>query len=81
MKVHVELISTPTGVVAQKYLIDHLLGVRGLLVELSTDVDVGDSGVHSSSGYEAALDELVGVPTENVAVFARSGFAFVGVYD
>jgi hypothetical protein len=85
VEVHIELVPGATGVLADVPglvgFVDGLLHVRSLLKELATNVDVGGGGVHGTPGDEAAFDELVGVASEDLAVLAGSGFAFVGVDD
>lgn len=83
MEVHIKAVSAPTRVLAEEArfvrLIDRLLDMRGFLVKLATDVDVGRRRVHAATGDKAALDEFMRVAPENLAVFAGSRFAFVGV--
>ena len=85
MDIHVKVVSGPARVLADEPglvgLVDGLLEVPGLEEKLAADVDVGCVGVHGASGDEAALDELVRVASEDLAVFARPWLAFVGVDD
>lgn len=51
------------------------------MVELATDVDIGCTCIHGSAGNETAFDKFVGIFAHDFAVFAGSGFAFVGIDD
>lgn len=62
-------------------LIDGLLYVLCLLVELPPNVDVSSTGVHSSTGDQAAFNEFVGITTHNFTVFACPWFTFISIHD
>ena len=83
--VHVKVVPGPARVLANQTgpvrLVDGLLEVRRLLVEFTANVDVCRVGVHGAPRDEAAFDKLVRVAAEDFAVFAGSGFTFVGVDD
>ena len=83
MDVYVERVTRPAGVLAKETsgvgLIDSLLDVRCFLVKLSSNVNVGSSRVHAASGYETALDEFVGISTEDFTILASAGFTLIGV--
>jgi hypothetical protein len=51
------------------------------LVEFSADVDISSGCIHATPGDKTALDELVGISTQNFSVFACSRFALVCVDD
>src|SRR5260370_16101983 len=55
--------------------------MRCLVVELAADVDVGGADPHPGPGQEAALDQLVRIVAQDVAVLAGAGLALVGVDD
>jgi hypothetical protein len=83
--VDVEPITRSTGVLAEETgsisLVDSLLDMRGFLVELSTDIDVGGSRIHGASSDEAAFDEFMGIAAKNFTILASTGFTFVGIND
>lgn len=81
--VYVKRVARSTGVLSEEAssvgLIDSLLDVGCLLVELSSDVDVGSSRVHAAPGDETTLDEFVGISAENFAILASARFTLIGV--
>lgn len=56
------------------------LQVGGLIVELSSDVDVGGAGAHGTAGHQAALHQLVGVVAHDLPVLAGARFPLVRVH-
>ena len=85
VEVDVEVVTGVARVLANETigvgLIDGLLYVLCLLVELATNVDVCSTGVHSSTGDQAAFDEFVGITTHNFTVFACPWFTFISIHD
>merc|ERR1719474_497910 len=79
----VEVIAGATGVCSKEAsvvgLSDGLLQVGGLVVELSSDVDVAGPGSHSSSSDQTALNKSVRVVPHDLAVLASSRLALVSV--
>jgi hypothetical protein len=55
------------------------LNVGSFVVKLSSNVDVGSAGSHSSTGNETSFDELVRIVAHNFTIFASAWLAFVGV--
>ena len=49
------------------------------LGKLSTDVDVCGPGVDGCTGNDGTLDKLMGVATDDLAIFAGSRLALVSV--
>merc|ERR1719173_296662 len=60
-------------------LLDGLLQVGGLVVELSSDVDIASSGAHGSTSNEAALHQGVRVVTHDLTILARSRLTFISI--
>merc|ERR1719209_143157 len=60
-------------------LLDSLLQVGGLIVELSSDVDVASPGAHGSTSNEAALNQGVRVVTHDLTILASSRLTFVSI--
>src|SRR5262249_4892034 len=60
-------------------LLDGGLEALALADELAADIDVGDVCIHGAAGEEAALDEMVRIVPQDVAVLAGAGLGFVGV--
>lgn len=56
------------------------LQIRWLVVKLSSDVYVGSTGPHGSTGDQAAFDQLVRVMTHDLTVFARPRLPLVRVH-
>lgn len=85
MDVDIEVVSRAAGVLADQAglvcLLDSALEYSSLVVELSSDVDVGGGSVHGTASNETALNELVGVLAHNLAVLAGSGLSLIGVDD
>ncbi len=85
MQIHLEIVSTATSVLPDQSLlvslVDCLLNVSSLLVELSSDVDVGGGSVHGSTGNETSFDQFMGISSHDFSIFAGTGFTFVCVND
>lgn len=83
VNVHIEVVARSARVLADKAglvgLVDGLLEDNRLLVELTTDVDVGSSGVHGPANHETALNELVGVLAHDLSVLTGTGLTLIGV--
>ena len=83
MQVDVDVVARAAGVLADEPglvgLVDRDLEVPRLVVELAADVDVGGLHPHADAGQDAALDQLVRVPAQDVAVLAGAGLALVGI--
>merc|ERR1719195_2111452 len=83
MHKEVEVIAGATGVGSQEAsvvgLSDGLLQVRGLVVELSSDVDVASPGSHGGASHQTALNKSVRVVPHDLAVLASSRLALVSV--
>jgi hypothetical protein len=81
--IDVEIVSGTASVLADETssvgFVDSLLDVGRLLVEFTTDVDVGCVGVHGAPRDETSFDELVGVTSEDFSVLAGSWFSLVGI--
>merc|ERR1719270_738588 len=79
----VEVIARATGVGSQEAsvvgLSDGLLQVGGLVVELSSDVDVAGPGSHGGAGDQAAFNKSVRVVPHDLAILASSRLALVSV--
>ena len=61
--------------------LDGLLQVGGLVVELSSDVDVASPGTHGSTSNQAALHQGVRVVTHDLTILASSRLTFVSIDD
>jgi hypothetical protein len=59
--------------------VDSLLKVRGFLVELAPNVDVGGCSVQSTTGDKAALYKFMRIPAKNFSFFAGTRFPFAGL--
>jgi hypothetical protein len=83
--VDIKVVAGTAGVLADEAglvcLLDSALEHCSLVVELSSNIDVGGSGVHGTPSDEAALDQLVWVLAHNLAVLAGSGLTLIGVDD
>merc|ERR1719447_1692833 len=79
----VEVIARATGVGSQEASVvglpDGLLQVGGLVVELSSDVDVAGPGSHGSARDQAAFNQSVRVVPHDLAILASSRLALVSV--
>src|ERR1700733_9909513 len=60
-------------------LVDCGLEIDGLVVELAADIDVTGMRTHRARGQERALDQLVRIEAEDVAILASAGLALVRV--
>ncbi len=60
-------------------LVDGHLHIGRLVVELTTNVNVGSAGAHGTSRDQTALDELVRIVTHDLAILARARLALVGI--
>jgi hypothetical protein len=49
--------------------------------ELSADVDIGGLGSHGETDNQCALDQFVGIATQNFSIFAGARLRLVGVDD
>merc|ERR1712181_198385 len=61
--------------------LDGLLQVGGLVVELSSDVDVASSGTHGGTSNQATLHQGVRVVTHDLTILASSRLTFVSIDD
>merc|ERR1712183_1148311 len=81
----VKVVSAATDVLAQEAglvgLPDGQLEVAGLVVELSSDVDISSPGAHSFTGHQASLHQGVRVVSHYLPVLACSGFSLVSIDD
>merc|ERR1719402_1162337 len=79
----VEVIARATGVSSKEASVvglpDGLLQVGGLVVELSSDVDVASPGSHGRASDQAAFNQSVRVVPHDLAVLASSRLALVSV--
>merc|ERR1719461_2160648 len=79
----VEVITRATGVGSQEASVvglpDGLLQVGGLVVELSSDVDVAGPGSHGGARDQAAFNQSVRVVPHDLAILASSRLALVSV--
>merc|ERR1719150_556378 len=79
----VEVIAGATGVGSQEAsvvgLSDGLLQVGGLVVELSSDVDVAGPGSHGGASDQAAFNQSVRVVPHDLTILASSRLALVSV--
>merc|ERR1719474_661880 len=79
----VEVIARATGVGSQEASVvglpDGLLQVGGLVVELSSDVDVAGRQHHGGASHQAAFNQSVRVVPHDLAVLASSRLALVSV--
>ena len=85
MDENIKVVAGTAGVLANQTilvrLVDRVLEHSGLMDELASDVDVRSGRVHRSASDEAALDELVGVLSHDLAVLAGAGLALIGIDD
>merc|ERR1719447_690360 len=81
--VHKEVEAIARGVGSQEASVirlpDGLLQVGGLVVELSSDVDVAGPGSHGGASDQAAFNQSVRVVPHNLAILASSRLALVSV--
>merc|ERR1719419_997240 len=79
----VEVVAAAAGVLAKEPslvgLPDSDLEVAGLVVELSSDVDVSGPSPHGTTSHETALHESVRVVPHDLTVLAGAGLALVSV--
>ena len=85
VNVDVEVVSGTTGVLSDETslvgLLNGTLENGGLVVEFTTDVNVGGSAVHGTTSDQTSLEQLVGVLAHNFTVLAGSGLTLIGVDD
>src|SRR6185312_2240630 len=83
MEIELEIIARAAGVLADEprgiSLIDRRLEDLRLVHELAADIDVAVMDAHADAGEEAALDELVRIVPDDVAVLAGAGLGLVGI--
>lgn len=83
VEVNIKVVTRPAGILANQAslvgLVDRVLENGSLVVEFTTDVDVGGRGVHGAARNEAALDELVRVLAHNLTILACSRLTLIGV--
>ena len=60
-------------------LLHRRLEALALADELAADVDVGDVRIHGAAGEQAALDEVMRIVPQDLAVLAGAGLGLVGV--
>merc|ERR1712045_248925 len=81
MNEQIKVVSAATGVLPQEPgivgLSDGHLEVAGLVVELSSDVDVAGPGSHGSASHQTALHQCVRIVSHNLPVLASSGLSLV----
>merc|ERR1711972_483378 len=81
--VHKEVEVRATGVGSKEAsvvgLSDGLLQVGGLVVELSSDVDVAGPGSHGGASDQAAFNQSVRVVSHDLAILASSRLALVSI--
>ena len=81
----VKVVSRSASVLANQTslvgLVDGDLHVGRLVVEFTTNVDVGSTSAHGTASDQAAFDELVRVVTHDLSVLAGAWLAFVCVDD
>merc|ERR1719419_1512362 len=79
----VEVVASAAGFLAKEPslvgLPDSDLEVAGLVVELSSDVDVSGPSPHGAASHETALHESVRVVPHDLTVLAGAGLALVSV--
>jgi hypothetical protein len=83
VNIYVKVESGTAGVLANETVLVSLLNCAlqdgGLVVELTTDVDVCRGTIHGTAGNHTSLDELVRVLAHNLSVLARSWLTLIGV--
>ena len=79
----VKVVAGATGIGAKEASIislpDGLLKVGGLVVELSSDVDVPSSGTHGSTSHQASLHQGVRIVAHDLTILASSWLTFISV--
>jgi hypothetical protein len=82
---HVEVVARPACVLADEAAIIGLGDRReqrlGLADIFATDVDVGGACAHREPGDQRALDQLVRIVADDLAILAAARLGFIGVYD
>ena len=85
VQVDFEVVAGAAGVLADEPrgigLLDRRLKPLRLVVELAADIDVGGADPHPDAGQQTALDQLVRIVPQDVAVLAGAGLALVGIDD
>lgn len=85
MHEHVEIIAGTAGILADEApgisLFDGGEEHLRLVDELAADVDVSRAGAHRETGDQRALDQLMRIVADDLAVLARARLGFVGIDD
>ena len=83
MNINVKVIATSASILSNEALlicfIDSPLELDLLVPELASHVEVGGLRSHAESDHECALDELVGVVSQNFSIFTCAGLGLVPV--
>jgi len=83
MEMDLEIEAGAAGVLAHEAgrvgLFDRELQPLGLVDELAADIDVAGMGAHAHAREQTALEQLMRVVAQDVAVLARAGLGLVGV--
>src|SRR6476661_2698820 len=81
----VEVIARAAGVLADQTSLISLgngaLQDTGFLDEFAADIDIGGARAHREAGDQRALDQLVRIVADDLAVLAASGLGLIGVDD
>ncbi|WPK23735.1 hypothetical protein PUMCH_000980 [Australozyma saopauloensis] len=62
-------------------LVDGLLQHNGFVIELTTDVNVGGSSVHTSTSQQTALNQLVRVLSDDLTILTGTRLTLIGIND
>ena len=85
MDEHVEIIARLGGILADQSgligLVDRRLQHFGLADIFAADIDIGGTRAHCETGDQRALDQLVRIVAQDLAVLAAARLGFVGIDD
>ena len=83
MQIELVIIARAGGVFAEQAgiigLVDRGLEDFGFVGVFAADVDVAGRGAHGGAGDQAALDQLMRIVADDVAVLAGAGLALIGI--
>lgn len=80
---YIKVIARPASILSKEALgvslIDCTLQLQLLVPELASHVDVGGLGPHAEADNKRALDKLVRIVSQDLAIFASSWLRFVRI--
>src|SRR6185437_15681928 len=85
MEIKLEIVARAAGILADEAggvgFLDRLLQDERFGMKLAADIDVARGRAHAGARQQAALDQLVRIVADDVAVLAGARLAFIGIDD